>query len=52
MQFFATGSIYKQLKLNGGSKIRDPVPAEFKYVTVIVTCTLLCCDWTAYVPVL
>ena len=33
-----------QLELNGWSKICDPVTAKFKHVTVIVTCTLLCCD--------
>ena len=31
-------------ELTAGSKIRDPVPAKFKHVTKIVTCTLLCCD--------
>ena len=40
------------LELNGWSKIRDPVPAKFKHVTVIVTCTLLCCDDVTYVPAL
>ena len=25
---------------------RDPVPAKFKHVTNIDTCTLLCCDYT------
>ena len=39
-----------QLKLNGWSKIRAPVTAKFKHVTVIVTCTLLCCDDVTYVP--
>ena len=29
-----------RLDLNGWSKIRDPVTAKFKHVTVIVTCTL------------
>ena len=33
-----------RLELNGWSKIRDPVTTKFKHVTVIVTCTLLCCD--------
>ena len=44
-----------QLELNGGSKIRDPVPAKFNQVsdvTNIVTCTLLCCDYVMYVPAL
>ena len=31
-------------KLTELSKFRDPVPAKFKYVTNIETCTLLCCD--------
>ena len=31
-------------ELTGWSKIRDPVPAKFKHVTNIETCTLLCCD--------
>ena len=35
-------------ELTAGSKIRDPVTAKFKYVTVIVTCTLLCCDDVTY----
>ena len=39
-----------RLKLNGGSKIRDPVLAKFKHVTNIVTYTLLCCDYVTYVP--
>ena len=38
-----------RLELNGWSKIHDPVPAKFKHVTDIVTCTLLCCDWITYV---
>ena len=25
---------------------RDPVPAKFKHVTNIDTCTLLCCDYS------
>ena len=36
-----------RVDLNGWSKIRDPITAKFKLVqtrTVIVTCTLLCCD--------
>ena len=37
-----------RLELSGWSKIRDPVPAKFKHVTNIVTCTLLCCDWITY----
>ena len=41
-----------RLKLNGWSKIRDPVLAKFKHVTVIVTYMLLCCDWITYVPAL
>ena len=41
-----------QLELNGGSKIRDPVPAKLKHVTNIVTCTLLSCDYVTYVPAL
>ena len=41
-----------RLKLNGWSKIRDPVTAKFKHVKVIVTCTLLCCDDVMYVPAL
>ena len=40
------------LKLNGWSKIRDPVTAKFKHITVIVTCTLLHCDDVTYVPAL
>ena len=40
------------LELNGWSKIRDPVKAKFKHVTVIVTCTLLCCDDVTYVRAL
>ena len=39
-----------RLELNGWSKIRDPVTAKFKHVTVSVTCTLLCCDDVTYVP--
>ena len=39
-------------ELTAGSKIRDPVPAKFKHVTNIVTCTLLCCDYVTYVPAL
>ena len=35
-------------ELTAGSKIRDPVTAKFKHVTVIVTCTLLCCDDVTY----
>ena len=42
----------QRLKLNRWSKIYDPVTAKFKHVTVIVTCTLLCCDDVTYVPVL
>ena len=38
-----------RFELNGWSKIRDPVTAKFKHVTVIVTCTLLCCDDVTYV---
>ena len=38
-----------RLKLNGWSKIRDPVTVKFKHVTVIVTCTLLRCDDITYV---
>ena len=38
-----------RLEFNGWSKIRDPVPAKFKHVTNIVTCTLLFCDWITYV---
>ena len=41
-----------RLELNGWSKIRNPVTAKFKHVTVIVTCTLLCCDDVTYVPAL
>ena len=37
------------LELNGWSKIRDPVTAKFKHVTVIVTCSLLCCNDVTYV---
>ena len=33
-----------QHKLTVVSKIRDPVPAKFKRVMNIYTCTLLCCD--------
>ena len=40
------------LELNGWIKIRYPVTAKFKHVTVIVTCTLLCCDDVTYVPAL
>ena len=36
-------------ELTAGSKIRDHVPAKFKHVTNIVTCTLLCCDYVTYV---
>ena len=43
---------HKLFELNGWSKIRDPVPVKFKHVTVIVTCTLLCCDWITYVSAL
>ena len=39
-----------RLELNGWSKIRGPVTAKFKHVTVIVTCTLLRCDVVTYVP--
>ena len=39
-------------ELTAGSKIRDPVPAKFKHVTNIVTCTLLCCDYITYLPAL
>ena len=35
-------------ELTAGSKIRDPVTVKFKHVTVIVTCTLLCCDDVTY----
>ena len=35
-------------ELTARSKIRDPVTAKFKHVTVIVTCTLLCCDDVTY----
>ena len=31
-------------ELTEWSKIRDPVPAKFKHVTNIVTCTLLWCN--------
>ena len=41
-----------RLELTAGSKIRDSVPAKFKHVTNIVTCTLLCCDYVTYVPAL
>ena len=41
-----------RVELNGWSKIRDPVTAKFKHVTVIVTCTLLCCDDVTYMPAL
>ena len=41
-----------RLKLNGWSKICDPVMAKFKHVTIIVTITLLCCDDVTYVPAL
>ena len=34
-----------------GQEIYDSVPAKFSYVTNIVTCTLLSCDWIRYVPV-
>ena len=43
------GGFTLRLKLNGWSKIRDPVLVKFKHVTVIVTCTLLCCDDVTYV---
>ena len=39
MTIFARGSLYDTSSL-GGSKIRDPVPAKFRQVTNIVTCTL------------
>ena len=51
MRFFRDG-ITLRLKLNGVSKIRDPVSAKFKHITNIVTCTLLCCDYVTYVPAL
>ena len=38
-----------RLELNGWIKIRDPVTAKFKHVTVIVTCTLVRCDDVTYV---
>ena len=38
MRFFRD-RITLRLELSGGSKIRDPVPAKFKHVTNIVTCT-------------
>ena len=41
-----------RLDLNGWSKIRDPVTAKFKHVTVFVICTLLCCDDVTNVPAL
>ena len=41
-----------RLDLNGWSKIRDPVTAKFKHVTVIVTCMLLCCNDVTYMPAL
>ena len=41
---FCEGPLYKPL-LIGGDEIYDPVPAKFKYVMNIETCTLLCCDW-------
>ena len=43
MRFFARGS-FSDMSSSAGSKIRHPVPAKFKHVTNIVTCTLLCCD--------
>ena len=45
-------SFTRRIELNGWSKIRDPVTAKFKHVTVIVTCTLLCCGDVTYVPAL
>ena len=39
-------------ELTAGSENRDPVPAKFKHVTNIVTCTWLCCDYVTYVPAL
>ena len=41
-----------RLDLNGWSKIRDPVTAKFKHLTIIVICTLLRCDDVTYVPAL
>ena len=51
MWFFHDG-ITLRLDLNGGSKIRDPLPAKFKHVMNIVTCMLPCCDYVTYVPAL
>ena len=31
---------------------RDPVPAKFKHVTNIDTCTLLCCDYSTLLEAL
>ena len=31
--------------ITNATYIRDPVPAKFKHVTNIDTCTLLCCDY-------
>ena len=52
LEFSATfrDSFPLRLELNGWSKICDPVTAKFKHFTVIVTCTLLCCDDFTYVP--
>ena len=33
-----------RLDLTAGSKIHDPVNGEVQTLTIIVTCTLLCCD--------
>ena len=41
-----------RLDRNGWSKIRDPVTAKLKHLTVIVTCTLLRCDDVTYVTAL
>ena len=49
MQFFARGSLY-DISSPIWNKIHNPVPAKFKHVITIVTCTLLWCNVITYVP--
>ena len=51
MQFFARGSLY-DISSPIWNKIHNPVPAKFKHVINIVTCTLLWCNVMTYVPAL
>ena len=47
MRFFVTVSLYDS---NSMDEVKFAKPqVKFKHVTVIVTCTLLCCDDVMYV---